>query len=109
MRGETGIVWYTRFLVSPGGPIGYLKLLPVGSDSAPLESRSDRSGSQQGPTSNRSDRSEAFVGPTLSRSTRSRGVDRARADRLHTLDAAAPKSHFRVGPVESEVEKAKKD
>src|SRR5271163_5307521 len=42
-------------------------------------------GSQQGPTGNGSDQSEAFVGPTLSRSTRSRGVDRARADRLHTL------------------------
>src|SRR5579859_3702914 len=66
-------------------PIGYPKLHPVGSDPAPYDRRSDRSGSQQEPTCNRSDRSESFVGPTLSRSTRSRGVDRARADRLHTL------------------------
>src|SRR5579859_3755337 len=66
-------------------PIGYPKLHPVGSDPALYERRSDRSGSQQEPTCNRSDRSECFVGPTLSRSTRSRGVDRARADRLHTL------------------------
>src|SRR5579859_3096409 len=66
-------------------PIGYPKLHPVGSDPAPYERRSDRSGSQQEPTCNRSDRSECFVGSTLSRSTRSRGVDRARADRLHTL------------------------
>src|SRR5579859_1542412 len=66
-------------------PIGYPKLHPVGSDPAPYERQSDRSGSQQEPTCNRSDRSECFVGPTLSRSTRSRGVDRARADRLHTL------------------------
>src|SRR5579859_2516898 len=60
-------------------------LHPVCSDPAPYERRSDRSGSLQEPTCNRSDRSECFVGPTLSRSTRSRGVDRARADRLHTL------------------------
>src|SRR5579859_2502901 len=66
-------------------PIGYPKLHPVGSDPALYERRSDRSGSQQEPTCNRSDRSECFVGPTLSWSTRSRGVDRARADRLHTL------------------------
>src|SRR5579859_3624234 len=66
-------------------PIGYPKLHPVGSDLAPYERRSDRSGSQREPTCNRADRSECFVGPTLSRSTRSRGVDRARADRLHTL------------------------
>src|SRR5579859_4079441 len=66
-------------------PIGYPKLHPVGSDPAPYERRSDRSGSQQEPTCNRSDRSECFVGPTLSRSTRVRGMDRARADRLHTL------------------------
>jgi hypothetical protein len=67
------------------GPIGNLNLLPVSSDPAPHERRSYRSGSQQRPTCNRSDRSESFVGPTLSRSTRFRGVDRARADRLHTL------------------------
>jgi len=42
-------------------------------------------GSQQEQTCNQTDRSEYFVGPTLSQSTRSRGVDRARADRLHTL------------------------
>src|SRR5579859_2746139 len=66
-------------------PIGYPKLRPVGSDLAPYERRSDRSGSQRELTCNRADRSECFVGPTLSRSTRSRGVDRARADRLHTL------------------------
>src|SRR5579859_5851700 len=66
-------------------PIGYPKLHPVGSDLAPYERRSDRSGSQREPTCNRLDRSECFVGPTSSRSTRSRGVDRAQADRLHTL------------------------
>ena len=67
------------------GAIGYVKLLLVGSDPAPHERRSDRSGSQQRLTCDRSDRSESFVGPTLGRSTRSRGVDRARVERLHTL------------------------
>jgi len=77
--------WSARFPVSPGGPIGYLKLLPVGSDSAPLESRSDRSGSQQRPTIESVGSVWSICRTDIKRSTQSRGVDRARANRLHTL------------------------